>query len=214
MTNLWDAISDLSQKRQDKIMELSIHERSDAALNAVLIGLKGMNQVHGYGLIRLSRLSVAWGDAIRRFYSDGGELFRDYPVSGMPYAGSLQCDVDSIFADLSPRRRRGITRFLDAQRRDAQWNAALIGLDTVKTELHFGDQRMEQLMRQWDYDIRDFYQDRDINEPRLKEWIEDVGFIYENGRLQSYLMNGTKTVKKATMEKLLAKREAENAEVQ
>lgn len=61
MYDLPCGLNDLSQKRQKEIWVLCTEERKDAALNAVKIGLKAMNQVHGYGLQRLCRLSVTWG---------------------------------------------------------------------------------------------------------------------------------------------------------
>lgn len=213
MDNLWEPLEDLSPKRKAEISDICINERKDAALNAVVIGLKSMNHVHGYGLQRLSRLSILWGDEITRFYTSGGVRYRDCPASGLPDAGAVICNVDGRFSDLSDRRRRQILRLLDAQRRDAQWNAAMIGYETIRKELHFGDLRMEQLARQWEYDIRDFYQDRDINEPRLKTWIEDVGFIFEDGRLQAYRSKeGDALVKKSTAERRMEQEAEEHAE--
>lgn len=200
-----DELLGLSMKRVEKILDLCVKERQDAALNVVVIGLKAMNHVHGYGLQRLSRLSNAWGDAIANFYRAGGSLYKPYPKAGLTHAGDPIADVNAEFFDLSDRKRRLITKYLVDQRRDAQWNAALIGYDTIQSELHFGESRMEQLTKQWESDIRCFYGDRDINEPRLKEWIEDVGFIFENGHLQSYrLKENNQIVKKSTMEKWLA----------
>lgn len=202
MDDLWGKIADLSPKRKEIIADICIKERADAALNAVVIGLKGMNQVHGYGLKRLCKLSVVWGDAISDFYRRGGTCYKDVPDTGMPEAGGLKCDIDREFADLSDRRKREIRTLLLNERKDAQWNAAHIGFDTIQSYLHFGQVRMEALAKQWEYDIRDYYQDRDINEARLKDWIEEVGFIFEDGRLQAYrLKENDKPVRKATVER-------------
>lgn len=163
-----DELLGLSMKRVDRILDMCVNERQDAALNAVVIGLKAMNHVHGYGLQRLSRLSNAWGDAITQFYRSGGTLYRPYPETGLVFAGDAIGNVDSEFFDLSDRKRRLITKYLVEQRMDAQWNAAWIGFDTIQAELHFGEIRMEQLAKQWECDIRHFYQEREINAPRLK----------------------------------------------
>ena len=53
MHNLPESLWDLSKKRQTEIAKIAFHERSDAALNAVVIGLKSMNHVCGFGLNRL-----------------------------------------------------------------------------------------------------------------------------------------------------------------
>lgn len=45
-----DELLGLSMKRVEKILDLCVKERQDAALNVVVIGLKAMNHVHGYGL--------------------------------------------------------------------------------------------------------------------------------------------------------------------
>lgn len=208
MYDLSEGLLDLAPKRQKEIAEICVLERKDAALNAVIIGLKAMNQVHGFGLQRLSRLSVAWGEEITRFYSAGGLLYKKYPESGVPDAGKIICNVDARFSDLSDRRRRAIAKFLFDQRMDAQWNASVIGIEVIRRELHFGESRMAQLARQWEYDIRDFYQDRDIQEPRLKQWIEEIGFIFEDGRLQSYRSHEDgRYVRKSTAERWLSETE-------
>lgn len=205
MYDLTDNLCGLSPKRQEKIADLCFIERQDAALNSVVLGLKSMNQVYGFGLKRLSNLSVSWGNDITAFYKAGGLLYHEYPEGGVDAltgAGNVLCDVDSIFRDLSPRRRREIWKFLYDQRKDAQFNAAMIGLDTIRRELHFGDSRMEHLTNQWEYDIRDFYQDREDQEPRLQEWIEEIGFIFENGHLQAYrCKQDDRVVRKRTAEK-------------
>lgn len=77
----------------------------------------------------------------------------------------------------------------------------MVGIDTIRKQLHFGDGRLEPLLRQWDADIVNFYEDRDINESRLKAWIEEIGFVYEDGKLQSYKDNEGKMVRKQTAEK-------------
>lgn len=208
MYDLMEGLTDLSPKRQLEIADACTKERQDAALNAVMIGLKSMNHVHGYGLQRLSRLSIAWGEAISSFYGAGGLLYKPYPEEGAKHAGDIICNVDAKFADLSGRRRRLITKFLYEQRKDAQWNAAIIGYDTIQKELHFGESRMERLARQWEQDIRNFYEDREIYEPRLKVWIEEIGFIFEDGRLQSYRSHEDgRYVRKSTAEKWQAETE-------
>lgn len=209
MYDLPCGLNDLSQKRQKEIWVLCTEERKDAALNAVKIGLKAMNQVHGYGLQRLCRLSVTWGGEITKFYSEGGERFVPYPEGGPADAGAVKCDIDGIFGDLSERRRRQIRKFFLENRVDAQWNAAQIGFSAIKHSEHFGESRMEQLAKQWEFDIRDFYQDRDIQEPRLKAWIEDIGFIADGDKLQAYKTKEDDTpVRKRTAEKWMAMEDA------
>lgn len=208
MYDLPESLCGLSPKRQKEIAEISFLERKDAALNAVVIGLKSLNHVYGFGLERLSRLSIAWGESINAFYKSGGLLYQDYPPDGIADAGAVLCNVDARFPDLSDRRRREIVKYLFDQRKEAQWNAAIIGLDTIRKELHFGSSRVEHLTQQWEYDIRDFYQDRDIQEPRLKAWIEEIGFIFENDKLQVYRNheNG-RAVRKRTFEKHFSEQE-------
>lgn len=209
MHNLPESLWDLSKKRQTEIAKIALLERSDAALNAVVIGLKALNHVYGFGLNRLSRLSVVWEKGITDFYTSGGVLYKAFPPGGAEGAGDVVCHVDDRFQDLSPRRRREIYSYLSQQRMEAQWNAALIGLDTVCREFHFGEQRAEGLTRQWEYDIRDFYQDRDLQEARLKEWIEEIGFVFEDGRLQVYKTEGDALVRKRTAERRLAEQALE-----
>lgn len=210
MHNLPESLWDLSKKRQTEIAKIAFHERSDAALNAVVIGLKSMNHVCGFGLNRLSRLSVAWEKGITDFYNSGGMLYKPFPPEGAEGAGEVLCQVDDRFQDLSPRRRREIYAYLLDQRMEAQWNAALIGLDTVCRMFRFGEHRSEQLTRQWEYDIRDFYQDRDLQEARLRDWIEEIGFVYEDGRLQVYKTEEDTLVRKRTAERRLAQQEQED----
>lgn len=213
MFDLPDGLADLSRNRREQICRICVSERKDAALNIVVTGLKALNHVHGYGLRRLCRISSAWGGNISQFYAGGGVLYRPYPESGTADAGQLLCNVDAVFFDLSERRRREITRYLDEERRDAQWNAAMIGLDTIVAEEHFGENRTEQLTKQWEFDIRDFYQDRDIQEPRLKQWLEDIGFCFENDRLQVYKSKGDDLpVRKRTAEKRIAMEDSKNAQ--
>lgn len=212
MYDLYDGLADLSPKRQLEIAEECTKERKDAALNAVVLGLKAMNHVHGYGLERLCRLSLAWGEAISSFYSAGGLLYRPYPEEGARHAGDILCNVDARFGDLSDRRRRLIASFLYEQRKDAQWNAAIIGYDTIRKELHFGKGRMGRLERQWEHDIRIFYEDRELYEPRLKVWIEEIGFIFEDGKLQSYRTGeDNHVIKKTVAERRMAEDAARQA---
>lgn len=209
MYNLPENLCGLSPKRQKEIAKIALRERSDAALNAVVIGLKSMNHVHGFGLNRLSKLSVVWEKGIMDFYTHGGVLYKEFPADGIEGAGDVLCHVDDRFQDLSPRRRMDIYSYLRGQRMEAQWNAALIGLDTIRKELHFGEQRAEGLTRQWEYDIRDFYQDRDVQEVRLRDWIEEIGFVFEDGKLQVYKTEGDALVRKRTAERRLAEQALE-----
>ena len=137
-------------------------------------------------------------------------LYKPFPPEGAEGAGEVLCQVDDRFQDLSPRRRREIYAYLLDQRMEAQWNAALIGLDTVCRMFRFGEHRSEQLTRQWEYDIRDFYQDRDLQEARLRDWIEEIGFVYEDGRLQVYKTEEDTLVRKRTAERRLAQQEQED----
>ena len=200
--------TDLSPARQKKIFDICTQERKDAALNGVIIGLKCMNQIHGFGLERLAKLSTTWGNAITDWYTNTEERHREGFRPECVDAGDLLADVDTVFFDLSESRRRKIKAFLNYERKDAEFNACMIGVDTIKKELHFGEGRLEPLLNQWQYDIRDFYQDREINEPRLKEWIEDIGFCFDGGKLQTYRANDGKLIKKSTVERW----EAEDAE--
>lgn len=194
----------LGRKRTLRIADFCTEERKDAALNAVIIGINALNQVFGIGLERLCKLSTEWGNDIIKFYSDGGDGYKDYDSLEAAPAGDLICDIDAEFGDLSDRRRRIIRSYLDEERRNAQWNAAIIGTDTIRRVLKFGDARMQKLTAQWEADLRDFYQDRDIRADQLQELIEQIGFVYENGKLQSYKDPDGKVIKKATAERKMA----------
>lgn len=194
----------LGRKKQDMLFRITVEERKDAALNGVVIGLKALNHVHGVGLERLAKLSNVWGNDIVRWYTDSSEDHYMGWSDSVESAGAPQTNVDEVFFDLSDSMRRKISRFLEMERKDAQWNACMVGEASIRRFLHFGDKRIEQLTDQWGYDIRDFYQDREINEPRLKEWIEDIGFIFEDGKLQCYMTkDGQRHVRKRTYEKYM-----------
>lgn len=209
MYDLPENLCSLSPKRQKEIYEISFRERSDAAMNAVVIGLNSLNHVYGYGLNRLSRLSILWEKAIMDFYTGGGLRYQPFPPEGAEGAGDILCDVEKVFRDLSPRRKREIREYMLLQRTESQWNAALIGLDTVRKELGFGEKRAADLAREWEYDIRDFYQDRDVQEERLRSGIEEIGFVFEGGRLQVYKTEGDVLVRKRTAERRLAEQDGQ-----
>lgn len=194
----------LSPKKQRMIATICFEERKDAAMNAVVLGLKGLNHVHGFGLLRLSRLSVEWGGRIEDFYKKGNLLYKPYPEGGAMSAGDLTCNVRQKMPDLSESRCRRIVQWLESQRRDAQWNAMQFGIDCIHDALGIGAGRMDKLLSQWNSDIRNFYEEREIHEPRLQKWIEEIGFCFEDGKLNAYRDAQTDMpVKKATAERIL-----------
>lgn len=191
----------LSPKRQKAIFDDLMQERTDAAMNVVVIGLKCLNQVYGMGLSSLAALSSAWGPDIVRFYKDGNETRDGWPESRS--AGDLITDPLTKYADLSDRMRRQITAYFARMRLEAQGNAYAIGLDTIRRQLHFGDTRIARLERQWLADLELFYREREACEPQLRSWIEDIGFIWENGKLQAYRRHDNdRPVRKRTAEKM------------
>lgn len=205
--NLPEEFNSLSPARRRKLFNICTIERQDAALNGVIIGLKCLNQINGMGLDRLANLSTVWGQDITNWYSNkDNEHWEGWSPETVDPAGPLIADVEKEFFDLSDRKRRKIREYLDEERKDSQWNACSIGIATMRKELHFGDVRIGRLVKQWQRDIVDFYEDRDINEPRLQAWIEDIGFYYDGKRLQTYNLNG-KRIKKAAAEKLEAESE-------
>ena len=191
----------LSPKRQKAIYDDLMAERNDAAMNAVVIGLKCLNQVYGMGLQSLAALSTSWGPDIVQFYKNGNSVRDGWP-QGMS-AGDLITDPLTRYADLSDRMMRQITAYFAQMRLEAQSNAYAIGIDTIRQQLHFGDTRIARLERQWLADLELFYRERETCEPQLRAWIEDIGFIWENGRLQAYRRHDNdRTVRKRTAEKM------------
>lgn len=200
---------DLSPKRQKALADLRQDERQDAALNVVAIGIKGLNQVYGMGIKSLSQLSKAWGSDITDFYNAGNDLHTRWAECSD--SGDLITDPLSAFRDLSPRRMREITAFLVRNRQEAQGNAYAIGLDTMRRELGFGDTRIARLEEQWQRDLRDFYRDRETCEPMLRKWINDIGFLWENGRFIAYFRQDGVPVRKAYAERMIADAEKDKA---
>lgn len=199
MFDLPEQFCDLSTKRQRILAEMRQKERQDAALNCVVIGIKALNQVHHLGLQRLSELSKTWGTAISGSYNAGIALVDGWDSTGFP--GDLVTDPLEAFADLSGRRLRQITEYLARNRQEAHGNAYQIGMRVIRSVCGYGDLRADRLESQWLTDIRYFYDDREVNEPALTKWINDIGFIFEGGRLQSYMDGDGKPIRKATAER-------------
>ncbi len=65
-----EEFSDLSPKRQRQIAKYVSKERNEAALNAVITGIKTLNQREGYGLKRLIPLFHDWYRDLRNLYTD------------------------------------------------------------------------------------------------------------------------------------------------
>lgn len=198
MQELPKELTYLSPKRRKKLESLCMEERKDAALNVCVIGIKGLNHVHKIGLNKLSSVAAALAGAISDHYSSGEELL--LRLRCLEY-GDLITDPLTVFSDLSDSRKRRIARWLAENRADAADIAYTIGQTVIARECGFGAERMDRLNRQWGKDIQDFYQDRERNEPLLKAWIEEIGFIYENGKLEVYRTEGNKAVRKKTAER-------------
>lgn len=210
MSRMPESIRHLSAKRRKQLYDLQIKERKDAALNAVVIGVKGLNHIHKLGLKSLKGICMDWGQAIREFYAAGGEEYAMFDETEAADAGSIVTDLDKVFPDLSERVRREIRQWLTRERKVAQWNARMIGEVRLHEIMGYGTIRMGRLQRQWDRDIREFYEDRETASKGLQAWIEDIGFIFENGKLITYYDQDGKVVRKATAEKILAEREDGN----
>lgn len=198
MLELPKGLACLSPKRKKKLEGLCMEERKDAALNVCVIGIKGMNHVHKIGLNKLSRIAAAWGQEITAHYSSGEEMVL---LLRCTEYGDLVTDPVAAFSDLSDSRKREIARWLAENRMDAADIAYTIGQTVIARECGFGAERMDRLNRQWERDIRDFYTAREENEPLLKNWLEEIGFIYENGKLEVYRSEGERAVRKRTAER-------------
>lgn len=198
----------LSPKRLKRMMDIVQIERKDAALNGVLVMMLQLNQLKEFGLKRLSRLSESWGKQITREYNENikpnnNRPYLPYPEGGPPYAGEPRLDLAAEFGDLSESRQRVIRRWVDFERRDAQWNAMAIGRDVLHRDFRVGKATMEKLDRLWQADMANFYEDRDIQEPRLEKLLQDVGFLYsfQNGRFGEYRDKDGKPIRASTAEK-------------
>ena len=201
--DLPEGLRHLSPKRKDKLKDLCIKERKDAALNVCVIGIKGLNHVHKMGLNKLARIAEAWGGAITEHYKGREQVL----LMHCKEYGDLVTDPLEDFSDLSDSRKREITKWLTENRKDAADTAYTIGLFSIKQECGFGQERIMRLNLQWQKDIGDFYEDREVNEPRLQKWVEEIGFIYKNGRLLVYNNQDKKLVRKKTAEQRMEKEE-------
>lgn len=199
-----EEFADLSKARQEHIYRVCSTERHDAAIISVVIGINAINQVHGIGFDRAHRLSESWGAAITAWYKNNrSAVFPGFDPDTAEYAGEPVTDLAAEFPDLSARRIRQLHDFYIWQRREAQWTADSIGIDVIRREFRYGPQRMAQLLTQWSYDIRDFWQDRDVRQEQLQDMVERMGFCFDNGRLQSYRTEDGTVLKKQRAEKLM-----------
>lgn len=198
---------DLSPVRQKKLYDVCCRERNDAAMIAICIGMKGLNHVYGHGLGSLAKLSEVWNSSLVRFYENWPHptkpaIHPDSLTWHMPISGKLITDIRAVFGDLSERRRRQIMEWLVVERYEAANNAVAVGMIVIHDELGYGQTRRDRLWRQWSRDIQEFYADRAENEPLFKQWLEDIGFEYTDGRLFAYTCDQTgKFTKKATADK-------------
>lgn len=180
-----DEFMDLSPKRRRKLEETVVQERLDAALWTILLGIKGMNHVHKYGLERMVKLCQVWEKRIKEFYDGGGTVHEGWEMAGD--CGDFITDPLEEFSDLSDRRKRKITEYLAQQRIEAQGNAYSIGLDCIREHCGFGEKRLGRLKRQWIEDLRVFWEDRELNQPRLESWLLDIGLFVEGGVLRCWM---------------------------
>ena len=105
------------------------------------------------------------------------------------------------FADLSPRRQRKIIELLAENRADAAINAVAVGIKTMNELYGFGVDRLIRLSERWQKDLVEYYAEKDINEERLKEWLLDIGFVFESGHLWAYKDEDGKLHKARKVEK-------------
>lgn len=192
---------DLSYARRMKIAKEVDRQRNDAAGMCSVVCMKSLNHVYGLGLKTLAPLATKWGADIRAFYENGGIVHLDADRFYIPEVGVLLGDPLEQFEDLSERRKRQIASHLVSSRYEAAGNDMAIGVEIIHKQLGFGPARMERLMNQWKRDVIDFFTDRETIEPLLLEWLEDIGFIFEGGKLQVYKDADGKIVKKRTAEK-------------
>lgn len=87
-------------------------------------------------------------------------------------------------------------------RKDAGLNAVVIGIKTLNEIYGFGLHRIARLVYAWQKDLKDFYEDRDVREPQLKKWIEDIGFTFDNGQLIGYKDTNDNLIHKRVADKL------------
>ena len=205
-----EELRDLGKKRKDKLLEACQSERNDAALNTCIIGLKVMNHVYGIGIERADRVSKVWSQKIVDFYTSDREIaFK--PEMHMDCIGTLRHDVKKDFGDLSPRRQRQIESFLVENRLDSSDACWYLGTEAMREILGFGNDRIARLNAQWKRDLMDFYEDRETNEPRLKAWLEEIGFAFQGTGFYTYRDDTGKAVKASIAKREIAKEE-KNAE--
>lgn len=205
-----EELRDLGKKRKDKLLEACQSERNDAALNTCIIGLKVMNHVYGIGIERADRVSKVWSQKIVDFYTSSDTIeFR--PEMHMDCIGTLRRDVQNDFWDLSPRRQRQIEAFLVENRLDSSDACWYLGTEAMREVLGFGNDRIARLNRQWKRDLKDLYDDRETNEPRLRAWLEDIGFSFQGAGFYTYHDETGRAVKAKIAEREIAKEE-KNAE--
>lgn len=205
-----EELRDLGKKRKDKLLEACQSERNDAALNTCIIGLKVMNHVYGIGIERADRVSKVWSQKIVDFYTSSDTIeFR--PEMHMDCIGTLRRDVQNDFWDLSPRRQRQIEVFLVENRLDSSDACWYLGTEAMREVLGFGNDRIARLNRQWKRDLKDLYDDRETNEPRLRAWLEEMGFAFSGTTFYTYRDVNGKAVKASIAKREIAKEE-KNAE--
>ena len=198
-----EELRDLGRKRKDRLLECCQAERNDAALNTCIIGLTALNHVHGIGIERADRMSKVWSQAIVDFYSGNDEIVFKADMH-LDCICTLRTDVGKTFQDLSPRRQRQISQFLQEQRLDSSDCCWYLGCHAMHEVLGLGESRLAALNRQWKRDLEDFYSDRETNEPLLRAWLEEVGFMFDGDHFYTYRDETGKAVKKSIAEKAMA----------
>lgn len=209
MHELPEELRYLGRAKRERLQNIRVKERQDAALNVVFMGLKALNQVHGIGLDRQSKLCRVWERAIMDYYKTGASRWKE--ETGFPADGKAELHVLKVndFSDLSDRARRKVAEWLAAERLAAADIAAGAGMEAIRQQLSLGEKRMGEVLQQWKQDIRDFYDDRERCEPQLKAWLEEIGFCVEGGKVRCYMGGDGKAIRKRTAEKRLEEQEKE-----
>lgn len=198
-------MNSLGRKRHKQLDDDISAEYHDAAISAVVLGLKALNHVFGFGLNKLSDLSAVWDRKLVEFQRTGDERHPDYLAAGS--AGDLITDPLTTYADLSDRKRRQIAEFLTEVRLTAQGNTYALGREAIHEAFGIGPKRMLRLEKQWLRDLQRYHESREECEDGLRDWLEGIGFLWEGGRIFAYKdENGKRKRKKAA--------EAENARLE
>lgn len=88
-------------------------------------------------------------------------------------------------ADLSPSRQRKIMAWADQQRADATMVAVEVCCKTMNEVLGIGLKRLRKLLPALQRDIEGYYDEREVRDRQIREWLYEIGFIVVDGVIKS-----------------------------